>query len=158
MPAANTMVLLLAAALTLLGIVVTAVAWRRGRRGRAVQGVGLTLAPIGLYLSGLLGLLWNGVVAVGTWAGRVILSPTVWLGLAVLGLCLVLWVVGGVVARKFPPRPKVKQEPKVQQAQRGQTQAVGPAGAPPAARQKQAPPVDDDMAEIEALLKSRGIE
>ena len=36
--------------------------------------------------------------------------------------------------------------------------AKTPAKGKPAARGKQQAPVDDDMAEIEALLKSRGIE
>lgn len=163
MPAADTVLLPLCVGLTLLGVILTGFAWRRGNKGRVVQGVGLALAPIALYFSGLLRLLWNGVVAVGNWAAHVILSPTIWFGLGLLALCVVLWVVGGLVARRFPGKkkkvaaaartstaPAVVTGPSRAGAGAGKTRAGTSAGAT-------APPVDDDMAEIEALLKSRGI-
>src|ERR687898_353792 len=106
MPAVDTVLLPLCVGLTLLGIIATGVAWRRGNKGRVVQGVGLALAPIALYFSGLLRLLWNGIVAVGTWASTLIFSPAIWFGMALLGLCVVLWVVGGMVARRSAPRTK----------------------------------------------------
>ena len=138
----------------MLGVIATGIAWRRGNKGRVVQGVGLALAPVALYFSGLLRLLWNGVVAVGTWASRVILSPAVWVGLLLLALCVVLWIVGGFVARRTPKKVKDSKTKAVAASSR-------PASAQTAVRgksAKQAPPVDDDMAEIEALLKSRGID
>jgi hypothetical protein len=155
MPAVDTVLLPLCVGLTLLGVIATGVAWRRGNRGRVVQGVGLALAPVALYFSGLLRLLWDGVVAVGSWASAIILSPAVWFGLALLGLCVVLWVVGGVVARRSPSAKKSKT------VTAGQTKAAAlPAKGKPAAKTaaRQPAPIDDDMAEIEALLKSRGIE
>jgi hypothetical protein len=133
-----------------LGVIATGVAWRRGNKGRVVQGVGLTLAPIALYFSGLLRLLWDGVVAVGSWAAKVILSPAVWFGLSLLVVCLLLWVVGGFVARRFPAKPRTKEVGADAPAARSAVTAKGKAVAKP--------PLDDDMAEIEALLKSRGIE
>ena len=104
MPPVDAVLLPICVGLTLIGVIITGIAWRRGNRGRVVQGVGLALAPVALYLSGLLRLIWNGAVAVGRWAADVILSPAVWLGLGLLGLCLVLWVVGGLVARRSSSR------------------------------------------------------
>ena len=104
MPAADVVLLPLCVGLALLGVIATGVAWRRGNRGRAVQGVGLALSPIALYFSGLLSLLWNGLVALGGWASRIIFSPAVWFGLTLLGLCIVLWVVGGIVTRRSAAR------------------------------------------------------
>ena len=159
-PAADAVLLPLALGLTLLGIIAVVVAGRRGNKGRLVQGIALALAPVALYLSGLLRLLWDGVAAVVRWAGAVVLSPPVWVGLGLLALCVVLWVVGGFVARRAPKRPRGR-------AAKDGAGAVGTGGRPavaadrPAAAAKgrtQAPPPDDDMAEIEALLKSRGIE
>jgi hypothetical protein len=166
MPAVDTVLLPLAVGLTLLGVIITGLAWRRGNRGRVVQGVGLALAPVALYFSGLLRLLWNGAVAVGTWVSRIILSPTVWFGLLLLALCIVLWVVGSLVARRSPRRSSPKKgspkkgSPQLSPPQRNQSVPSAPAGRGAKAKQgrQPAPPVDDDMAEIEALLKSRGIQ
>jgi hypothetical protein len=156
MPAVDTVLLPLCVGLTLLGIIATGIAWRRGNKGRVVQGVGLALAPIALYFSGLLRLLWNGIVAVGTWASTLIFSPAIWLGMALLGLCVVLWVVGGFVAR----RSRSSEPAKATKAAPGGSPAAplpakGRAGKAPARNQ---PEVDPELAEIEALLKSRGIE
>ena len=156
MPAVDTVLLPLCVGLTLLGILATGIAWRRGRKGRVVQGVGLALAPVALYLSGLLRLLWNGIVALGTWASTLIFSPAVWSGMALLGLCLVLWVVGGLVARRSPRTGRTKAAPAAATA--AALPAKGPAGRTPARQPKQQAEVDPEMAEIEALLKSRGIE
>ena len=159
MPAADAVLLPLAAGLTLLGLLVTILAGRRGHKGRMVQGIGLTLAPVALYLSGLLRLLWDGVAAVVDWAARLVLSPAVWFGLSLLALCVVLWVVGGVIARRTPKRSRADR--KAEAAPAGGTKAVadrsdrGPGGQ---ASARQAPEEDDDMAEIEAMLKARGIE
>jgi hypothetical protein len=147
MPAADVVLLPLCIGLALLGVIATGIAWRRGNKGRVVQGVALTLAPVALYFSGLLRLAWNGIVAVVTWASTLIFSPAVWFGMALLGLCVVLWIVGGVVARRSKPTAKA--------ASGKSSTAALPAKGRSARNQ---PPVDEEMAEIEALLKSRGIE
>jgi hypothetical protein len=159
MPAADTVLFPLCVALSLIGLIITGFAWRRGNRGRVVQGVGLALAPVALFLTGLLRLVWNAVVAVGTWAGNIVFSPAVWAGLLLLGLCVVLWVVGGFVARRTSSRRKSANKADKGSAPTGKTAAPAalPAKGGKGAARTQAP-VDDDMAEIEALLKSRGIE
>jgi hypothetical protein len=175
MPAVDTVLLPLCVGLALLGVIFTGLAFRRGNKGRALQGVALALAPVALYFSGLLRLLWNGAVAVVTWASRIILSPAVWFGLSLLALCLVLWVVGAFVARRSSGKKKqVAAAPAGRGANgpaavtggagRTQAQATKTPAAKTATGKKSAPaaaakdPVDDDMAEIEALLKSRGID
>jgi len=152
----DTVLLPLCVGLTLLGLIITVFAWRRGNRGRVMQGLALALAPLALYLSGLLRLLWDGGVALVRWAGNVVLSPQIWAGLGLLALCLVLWVVGGVVARRFPGRRRERASKEAVAAPAGRP-AVTQAAPANRGKQQQAP-VDDEMAEIEALLKSRGIE
>ena len=154
MPAVDTVLLPLCVGLTLLGVIATGIAWRRGNKGRVVQGIGLALAPIALYFSGLLRLLWDAIVAIGSWASKIIFSPAVWFGLSLLALCLVLWVVGGIVARRSPAA-KAKALAK---ADGKQALPAKSSKATAAKTTRSAPPIDDDMAEIEALLKSRGIE
>jgi len=167
MPAADTVLLPICVGLSLLGIIVTGIAWRRGSKGRLIQGIGLALAPIALYFTGLLRILWDFVVAVIGWAGQIIFSPAVWFGLSLLGLCVVLWVVGGILAKRATVRAiaaggagkgSAKSSPGSTRA--GSSKAVGRTSSAPSgpAGKQSAPQIDDDMAEIEALLKKRGIE
>ena len=151
MPAVDTVLLPLCVGLSLLGVIATGFAWRRGNKGRVIQGVGLALAPIALYFSGLLRLLWNAAIAFGTWASKIIFSPAVWFGLSLLGLCIVLWVVGGMVARRSPAA-------KSKDVNAQSTANALPAKKGTAKTARTQPPIDEEMAEIEALLKSRGIE
>jgi hypothetical protein len=152
MPAVDTVLLPLCVGLTLLGVIAAGLAWRRGNKGRVIQAIALALAPIALYFSGLLRLIWDGIVAAGTWASEIIFSPPVWFGLALLGLCVVLWIVGGLLAR----RGATKKSKSV-----ASTSSPGSLPAATATRKGGKPaaqPIDEEMAEIEALLKSRGIE
>lgn len=165
MPAADAVLLPMAIGLTLLGVLVVVLSFRRGRRGRALQGLALALLPAALYLTGLLRLVWDAVVAVVRWAGSNVFDLAAWVGFGILALCLVLWVVGGVVARRSPSAKEVRAARAAKASGTGSSPtAVGgrtPAkasGAKPAPKQAQAPQQDDDMAEIEALLKSRGIQ
>jgi len=151
MPAVDTVLLPLCVGLSLLGVIATGIAWRRGNKGRVIQGIGLALAPIALYFSGLLRLLWNAIVALGTWASKIIFSPPVWFGLSLLGLCIVLWVVGGLLARRSSAAKSKEVSTQSTANALPSKKSAGKAG-------RTQPPVDEEMAEIEALLKSRGIE
>ena len=161
MPNADAALLPLCIGLSVLGVVVAVVAFARGRRGRGVQGVALALAPVALYLTGLLRLVWDAVVAVVRWATGTVFDLGAWLGLGLLVLCVVLWVVGGTLARRSRRRTRATAAEGRAQAQVG----TGKAPAAPATTGRKARPAagapaaqDDDMAEIEALLKSRGIQ
>jgi hypothetical protein len=165
MPAADVVLLPLCIGLGLVGVVVALIAFTRGRRGRALQGLAFALGVVALYLTGLLRLVWDAVVAVVRWATGNVFDLTAWIGFGALALAVVLWIVGGVVARRSRRRAKAvaadgKTQPRVGAGQA----AVAPAGrtagkAQPAGRAPAKQPAqDDDMAEIEALLKSRGIQ
>ena len=165
MPPSDVVLLPLCIGLALIGVIIAGVAWRRGSRGRVVQGVGVALAPIALYFTGLLRLVWDGVVALVNWATSIIFSPTMWFGISLLGLCVVFWVVGGLLTRRAAPRRS-----SAPAASAGGRPAVGtgstaaaktstktPAKKAAAKGKAPAQEVDPEMAEIEAILKNRGI-
>lgn len=159
MPPSDVVLLPLCIGLALIGVIVAGVAWRKGSRGRVLQGAGLALAPIALYFTGLLRLVWDAVVALVGWAGSIIFTPSMWFGISLLGLCVVLWVVGGLLTRRAGPAPKAAAaagtaKPAVgtgRTTTKPAAKKVAPKGKTPA------PEVDPELAEIEAILKNRGI-
>jgi hypothetical protein len=165
MPDVEVALLPLCIGLGLLGVVVAVIAFARGRRGRALQGLAFALGVVALYLTGLLRLVWDAVVALVRWATGNVFDLWAWIGFGALALAVVLWVVGGVVARRSRRRSRaVAAENKGQpQLATGRT-AAAPTGRGAAKPQQagrasaQKPAQDEDMAEIEALLKSRGIQ
>lgn len=137
----------LAVALTVLGVVATWLAARRGRTAGALTAAGLTLLPMALYLTGLLRLVAILInQAIGLLTGFVF-SPVVWFGLGLGGVACLLIAAGRMVrrrAREAGPAAVGAAQPKPK--------------AVPKSSAKPAPPIDDEFADIEALLKRRGIE
>ena len=134
--------------LTLLGGIYTWFAYQRRGTAAALRGAGLTLIPIALLLTDTLRMLTRIVDAIGDWALNIAFNPFVWAGVVLAGVSVVCFVVAGVLTRReigTTPRPKTG----------GATPAL-----PEARGKKAAPvvdPVDSEMAEIEALLRKRGI-
>jgi len=174
MPASDVVLLPLCIGLALIGVIVAGVAWRKGSRGRVVQGVGLALAPVALYFTGLLPLLWNAVVALVGWATSIIFTPAMWFGISLLALCVVLWVVGDVLVSRSATKgagssagsggskPALGTGRATGSTQAARTSAKGTAPARVKASGKAkgkepAQEIDPELAEIEAILKNRGI-
>lgn len=137
----------LALALAVLGCLYTWRAWHRRGLGAAVRGAGYTLVPVAAWLTGALELFGEYVDDTSRWLVRLALNPVVWFGVALAVLAVLLIGVGGVLTRRSEPtRSGTTKKPK-----RGRS-SIGAAPQPGAG-----PVIDDEMAEIEALLKKRGI-
>jgi hypothetical protein len=158
MPQADYVLLPICVAIALIGVILAGVSWRRGRKGRVLQAAALAIVPFGLYLTGFLRVLWDAVVDIVKWAFRLVISPMLWVGVSLIGLCIVLFVIG-LLLNKFGGAPEPRQRKKVAGQERT---AVG--GSKPTAGGKSQPGTsksstgDPELDEIEALLKSHGIE
>ncbi|MDT9594668.1 hypothetical protein RDV89_16400 [Nocardioides zeae] len=171
--------LALAAVLTALGIVWTVYAYRSRGVASALRGAGLTLLAPAAYLTGTLELAGEIAVDVGDWASGVVLSPVVWTGIALAGGGVLLFLLGGLLAgrgvgttpRRAAPAPTPPAGAVGAPGAGGAAGAAAPGGreAERATRPQQAPaaaarpggkqaPADDDLADIEAILRRRGIE
>jgi hypothetical protein len=142
----------LALALTLLGGFYTYLAYQRRGLTAAVRGGAITLLPLAAWLTGVLELLTEIGGAVGDWGADLAFSPTMWLGAGLAGLAAVLFVVSGfladrgVGAKPSEPKPPRKAKELPASSTPAQPPVVGVDSG-----------VDAEMAEIEAILRKRGI-
>jgi hypothetical protein len=130
----------LAIVLTVLAAGWTWFAARRRGPASAVRGAAITLLPAAAHLTGTLELAMRVGEAVGDWAAGLVLRPTVWVGLALGGLAVLLFLLSGFL--------RTRGTAPDQQPERRATEAN---------RAKGAPAIDDDLGDIEAILKKHGI-
>lgn len=141
--------------LVVLGAGLSWVAWRRRGLAAGLRGLAWTLVPIAAWLTGTLRLAVQVVEAVVDWATRLVFSPTVWLGVAVAVVAAGLWVVSGLMRRRGIG-VREGTAPRRRRLRSGDEGDAPPARRPAKQQGAGADP-DDDMADIEAILKKHGI-
>jgi hypothetical protein len=157
-----------------LGLVLSYLVMRRRGVGSGLRGAAWSVLPMAAYLTGAIEMFWKMGVAVGDFAKGFVFSPKVWSGIALAGFAFVLFVVSGTVRG----RRQVKQGKSAAPAGSGPSAgALGAAGTrgsaaglpavpePSAARLPQRrkaasaghDAADDDLSDVEEILKRRGI-
>ncbi|MDO5067078.1 MAG: hypothetical protein Q4D96_07360 [Propionibacteriaceae bacterium] len=137
-------------------VAITAGLFARSRSPRVlVAGLGLTLIPLALHLTGLSVLLVDGFARLITWAQGITWDNAMaWgTGLGVAGVLLL--VLSGFLPRKERAAAPKEAGPKGIDATPRRPAVAAPQKTPQPARK--AEPADDDIDEIEAILKRRGI-
>jgi hypothetical protein len=175
----------LAAGLTVLGLILSYAVWRRSGTRPALRVVAVSLLPIAAYLTGAIEMFWKIGVAIGQFGTGFAFSTTKWVGIGVTGLAIALFLAAGGREARRVAREKRKAARGRQDDDAGVAAAdgrrdalVGPSeaatrGAPadrapvPATRTPQAPAKasrkaakpadDDDLKDIEDILRKRGI-
>ena len=137
----------LALVLTLVGGGYTYWAFRHRGAAAGTRGAALTLLPAAAWLTGTLRMFTRIVDAVVDWATSLVFSPSVWLGMGLAGLSFVLFFF----ARYLGSRGQGSSATDPVTARRD------PSQLPPGAKPRSEPLIDDELADIEALLKRRGI-
>ncbi|MGW3350608.1 cellulose synthase [Nonomuraea rubra] len=152
---------------TIAGLALAFLAFRRRGAAAGLRVTAWALLPVAAYLTGALQALWRiGTTVVGFVTGLVF-NPSVWAGVAVAGLSVVLFVVSGVMrGRRLSLSRKKKSDDGGAPAQGGPAKQAPAAAKPqqaagrpqqPAVSQKPASKGEDDFSDIEELLKRRGI-
>jgi hypothetical protein len=174
----------LAAGLTVLGLVLSYLAYRRSGVRPALRGAAVSLLPIAAYLTGALEMLWKIGAAIGQFSTGFVFSTGKWVGIGVTGLAIALFLAAGGRERRKASRQARREARAGRKADGVQAPGRGSAGpalgpsAPagtdvaraktpvPAARQaaarpakgsRPAQPDDDDLKDIEEILRKRGI-
>ena len=137
----------LGALLSVLGLLLSVVLWKRRGPASGVRGVAWSLLPAAAGLTGTLRLLWEIGDSVVSWAVRLVFSPVVWLGVAMAGLSLVLFAVSAAMrARGVGSKPRSRSDERAEALPRQRSSRP----AEPAVQ-------DKDMDDIEAILRKHGI-
>lgn len=129
--------------LTVLGGIWTWFSFRRRGLVSGTRALGFTLLPLAAYLTKTLQMFTDIAEAVGSWAAHLVFSPVVWLGVLLGGAGVVLIVVSGMM--------RSRQLGKAQDGSAPELPAGRGRGTAPATD------TDPEMAEIEAILRKRGI-
>ncbi|GII78170.1 hypothetical protein Sru01_31520 [Sphaerisporangium rufum] len=163
--------------ITAVGLVLSFLAFRRRGAGAGLRGVAWSLIPAAAYLTGALPALWQVGSALTGFVAGLVLSPKVWAGVGLAGLSLVLFLVSGGLRRR---RLRAAGAAAAGNGGNGGNTPAGrpatrPAGAEPAAvggaasgaptqpntrpmaARPARPAADDDLSDIEEILKRRGI-
>src|SRR5262249_39076856 len=94
----------LAAGLTILGLVLSYLAYRRRGLRPAMMGVAVSLLPIAAYLTGAIEMLWKVGAAIGQFGTSFVFSPEKWAGIGVTGLAIALFLAAGGRQRRRAAR------------------------------------------------------
>ena len=173
----------LALGLTILGLVLSYLTYRRRGLRPAMMGTAWSLLPIAAYLTGAIEMLWKVGVAIGQFGSGFVFSPMKWAGIGVTGLAFALFLAaGGRTRRKAarearraaradrkgeaegssvpPALGKAKTTPGTQilptERQRVPAERAAAATSAKGSRKATAPD-DDDMKDIEDILRKRGL-
>ncbi len=177
--------LALALALTALGLVLSYAAYKRRGLRPAVMGAAWSLLPIAAYLTGSIEMFWKIGVAIGQFATGFAFSPEKWAGIGVTGLAVALFLAAGGRRRRkasrearraaradrkdeadgSPARPALSKTrtptpgTQIQPAERKPVPADRTTAATSAKGSRKAalPDDDDDLKDIEDILRKRGI-
>jgi hypothetical protein len=175
----------LAAGLTVLGLLLSYVILRRSGVRPALRMVAVSLLPIAAYLTGAIEMFWKIGVAIGQFGTGFAFSTTKWVGIGVTGLAIALFLAAGGRARRKASRQARKaargsREEDAVDSGAGRRDALSGSRAPatramattptpvPATRKSETAPAkasrktapaddDDDLKDIEAILRKRGI-
>jgi hypothetical protein len=168
----------LAAGLTILGLVLSYLIYRRRGLRPALMGISISLLPIAAYLTGALEMFWKIGAAIGKFGTDFVFSPEKWAGIGVTGLAVVLFLAAGGRERRRAAR-EARRASRGAEPDQAEGRTAAGVGAPdrtralaardtarapvPADRgasqrsRRQAPSADDDMKDIEEILRKRGI-
>lgn len=132
--------------LTLVGAIWTWFAFRNRGLASGVRGAAFTLLPAAAWLTGTMEMVTEIGGSVADWATHLVFSPIVWAGVVLTGLSVVLFGVSGAMGERGLGTGSRQARP-----------ALGRGRGDSRRDRKGAPAIDDDLADIEALLKKRGI-
>lgn len=146
-------------ALTAAGLIAAWGRWRRKSPRAGVRMLAWAVLPMAFYLTGLADLVERISSAFVKFGASFVFSPRTWLGVVIAGVALLLLLISGGLPKVSRKGSKaVKQDGSAPEAA-GKDKSSGPQALTTGTgrTRKQAAADDDDMADVEAILRRRGI-
>jgi len=154
--------------LTVVGLLLSVLVWRRRGAASGLRGVAWSLLPAAAGLTGTLRLLAEIGSSIAAWALRLVFSPVVWIGVTMAGVSLLLFVVTAAMRARgvgtAPDRRTAATSPDSTGRRPTSTGAsTRAAEARPLPRRPGRPKAepggqcDNDLDDIEAILRKHGI-
>jgi hypothetical protein len=138
---------------TIVGLVLSFIAWRKKGLRSGMRGVAWSLLPLAMYLTNAVRLVGRIGSAIVQFAGAFVFSPKAWLGVIFVFISALLFLISGGIPLLSGTRRRSKS--RRQQARASQDEATAIA---PAQHQAPAPPPgNDDLGDVEEILRRRGI-
>jgi hypothetical protein len=152
-------------AVTAVGLILSWLVWRKNGATRGMRAVAWSLLPLAAYLTGAVLLLGRIVNAIVRFAGSFVFSPKSWAGVIVVGLVVLLFLISGGLPLLNWRKSRERKKAAAVAARSGQGAAGTQAGSAQravtstgrSAPQQRGPGEDDDMGDIQEILRRRGI-
>jgi hypothetical protein len=136
---------------TIVGLILSFIAWRKKGFRSGIRGVAWSLLPLAMYLTGSVGLVGRIGSAIVRFGTSFVFSPKTWLGVIFVGISAALFVVsGGIPLFQSGRRRERRRRAERKQQQQGTASPAAIGKAP-------APAGDDDLSDVEEILRRRGI-
>jgi hypothetical protein len=136
-------------AVTVVGLVLSGLAWRRKGARSGLRGIAWSLLPAAAWLTHSLGLVGRIVSAVVRFGAGFVFSPEAWLGVILVGISVLFFMVSGGLPLVGWRRRRRKETESGRGAPR--PPVAGPAG------RTAVESGDDDLADVRDILKKHGI-
>ena len=137
---------------TIVGLVLSFIAWRKKGLRSGLRGAAWSLLPIAMWLTGAVRLVGHIGSAIVQFASAFVFSPKAWLGVILACLAVLLFLISGGIPLVSGTRERNKK--RRERVRAGEPE---PAAVQPAQRQAPPPPANDDMGDVEEILRRRGI-
>ena len=140
-------------AVTVVGLGLSVVAWRRRGPRSGLRGIAWSLLPIAAYFTHSVRLIGQLVSAIVQFASSFVFSAKAWVGVALLVLAVLLFVASGGM-------PKVRRPARRKDARKDRAgDKSGQPGKVPALQDRKAKAAaeDDDLGDVRDILKRHGI-
>jgi hypothetical protein len=141
---------------TVVGLLLSFVAWRKKGTRSGLRGIAWSLLPIAMYLTHAIRLVGRLGSAIVQFGASFVFSPKAWLGVILVGLSALLFLASGGIPLVGGKRQREKAKRARLDAGRDGVEHVGPS-VPETRQQPTMAPADDDLGDVQEILRRHGI-